>query len=130
MGLDIYYVPRTSIKSQALADFDAEWTDVQGVPALETSDHWMMYFDRSLTLNGARSGVVLLPRGDCLQYALQLHFKATNNVAEYEALLNDLGVRCLYVRDDSKLVVNQVMKESSCRDSHSGVLSRDTQARG
>ena len=52
-----------------------------------------MYFDGSLTLNGAESGMVVLsPRGDRLQYALQLHFKATNNVTVYEALLNGLRI--------------------------------------
>ena len=29
MGHDIRYIPRTPIKSQALADFIAEWTEVQ-----------------------------------------------------------------------------------------------------
>jgi ribonuclease HI len=43
-------------------------------------------------------------------------------VAEYEALVNDLwiaielGVRHLKVRGDSQLVVDQVMKDSSCHD--------------
>ena len=29
MGHDIRYIPHTAIKSQALADFIAEWTEVQ-----------------------------------------------------------------------------------------------------
>ena len=29
MGHDMRYIPRTTIKSQALADFVAEWTQVQ-----------------------------------------------------------------------------------------------------
>jgi hypothetical protein len=53
---------------------------------------------------------------------LRLHFLASNNVAEYEALVNglriaiELGVRCLDARGDSQLVINQVMKNSHCRD--------------
>ena len=47
---------------------------------------------------------------------------ASNNVAEYEVLVNslrieiELGVRCLDVRGDSQLVIDQVMKPSSCHD--------------
>jgi ribonuclease HI len=57
-----------------------------------------------------------------LRYALQLHFQATNNVAEYEALLHgaqavvELDARRLFIQGDSKLVINQVMKESTCYD--------------
>jgi ribonuclease HI len=53
---------------------------------------------------------------------LRLHFTASNNVAEYEALVNglriaiELGVRCLDARGDSQLVIDQVMKNSHCRD--------------
>ena len=45
----------------------------------------------------------------------------TNNAAEYEALINglriavELGTMRLYVRDDLELVIDQVMKESSCK---------------
>ena len=93
MGFDISYVPRTAIKSQALADFVAEWTDVQVAPVPSAAEHWTMYFDSSLTVRGAGSGVVLVsPTGDRLKYALRLHFKATNNVAEYEALINGLRI--------------------------------------
>jgi hypothetical protein len=46
----------------------------------------------------------------------------SNNVAEYEALVNglritvELGVRRLDARGDSQLVIDQVMKNSHCRD--------------
>ena len=46
---------------------------------------------------------------------------ASNNTAEYEALINglriaiELGATRLYVRGDSELVIDQVMKESSCK---------------
>ena len=50
-----------------------------------------------------------------------LHFSASNNAAEYEALINGLriaigfGATRLYVHGDSELIVDQVMKESSCK---------------
>jgi ribonuclease HI len=48
-----------------------------------------MYFDGSYTLKGAGAGVVLIPpEGDVLKYAIQLEFSATNNIAEYEGLVN------------------------------------------
>ena len=52
---------------------------------------------------------------------LRLHFSASNNTAEYEALINglciaiELGATRLDVLGDSELVIDQVMKESSCK---------------
>ncbi|XP_014660527.1 uncharacterized protein LOC106804276 [Setaria italica] len=70
----------------------------------------------------AGAGVVLIsPKGNTLRYAIRLHFKASNNDTEYEALVNglriaiELGATRLYVLDDSELVDDQVMKESSCK---------------
>ena len=52
-----------------------------------------MYFDGSLTFNSARGGVVLIsPKGDRFLYVIRLHIRATNNVAEYEALVNVLCI--------------------------------------
>jgi ribonuclease HI len=62
------------------------------------------------------------PLGKHLRYVLRLHFPASNNVAEYEALVNglriaiELGVRRLDARGDSQLVIDQVMKNSHCHD--------------
>ena len=58
-----------------------------------------------------------------LRYAIRLHFSGSNNVVEYEALINglriaiELGATQLYVCGDSELVINQVMKESSYKSS-------------
>jgi ribonuclease HI len=50
-----------------------------------------MYFDGSYTLKGAGVGIVLIPpKGGILKYAIQLEFPVTNNIAEYEGLVNDL----------------------------------------
>ena len=58
-----------------------------------------------------------------MRYVKRLHLPASNNMAEYEVLLSglriaiELGVKCLDVRGDSQLVIDQVMKESSCNTS-------------
>jgi hypothetical protein len=55
-------------------------------------------------------------------YVIRLHFPASNNVAEYEAFVNglridiELGVRRLDAQGDSQLIIDQVMKNSHCRD--------------
>jgi ribonuclease HI len=69
-----------------------------------------------------RGPALHLTLGKHLRYVLRLHFPASNNVVEYEALVNglhiaiELGVRCLDARGDSQLVIDQVMKNSHCRD--------------
>ena len=83
----------------------------------------MMYFNGSLMKKGAGMGLVFVsPLGVCMRYMVRLHFPSSNNMAEYEALINglriaiELGVRRHDVRGDFQLVVSQVMKESSCHD--------------
>jgi ribonuclease HI len=52
-----------------------------------------MYFDGSLMKTGADAGLLFIsPLGKHLRYALRLHFPASNNVAEYEALVNGLRI--------------------------------------
>ena len=67
---------------------------------------------------GAGVGLVFLsPVGIRMKYVTRIHFPASNNVAEYEALLHglciavELGIRRLVVKGNSSLVVDQVMKE-------------------
>ena len=73
---------------------------------------------------GAGAEVILISStGECMEYAIRLHFWATNNVVEYKALIHGLGIASklgahhLFIRGDSELVVSQVMKEVSCHDS-------------
>jgi ribonuclease HI len=72
---------------------------------------------------GAGAGLLYIsPLRKHVRYVLRLHFPVSNNVAEYEALVNglriaiELGVRRLDARGDSQLVIDQVMKNSHCRD--------------
>jgi len=82
-----------------------------------------MYFDGSLMKTGAGARLLFIsPLGVHMRYVIRIHFAASNNVMEYEALINglkiaiELGVRRLDVRGDSQLVIDQVMKTSSCHD--------------
>jgi ribonuclease HI len=72
-----------------------------------------MYFDGALNLEGA-SMLVISPQGEQLKYVLQIHYKASNNGAEYEALINGLGIERLLAFSDSKVVIKQVNKEWDC----------------
>ena len=92
-------------------------------PTVVDQEYWMMYFDGSLMKRGAGAGLVFIsPLRVCMRYMVRLHFPSSNNVAEYEALINglciaiELGIRCLDVQGDSELVVDQIMKESSYHD--------------
>src|SRR6266498_2881948 len=120
-SFELTFQPRTAIKSQALVDFIADWTEVQTPAITEKLKYWTMYFDGSLMIEGAGAGIMLIsPTGERLKYVLQIHFPTCNNAAKYEALLHGLriaillGIRRLAVRGDSELVVNQVQKEYSC----------------
>ena len=59
-----------------------------------------MHFDGFKMRLGLGAVIVLSsPKGDRLRYALQIHFAASNNFAEYEALVHglrlakELGIR-------------------------------------
>jgi len=82
-----------------------------------------MYFDGSLMKTGAGAGLLFIsPLGVHMRYVIRIHFAVSNNVAEYEALVNgrkiaiELGVRHLDVRGDSQIVIDQVIKASNCHD--------------
>jgi ribonuclease HI len=123
MGETISFAPQKAINSQVLADFLAEWVDTQLPIAPIQPELWTMYFDGSLMKTGAGAGLLFIsPLGKHPRYVLHLHFPTSNNMAEYEALVNglriaiELGVWRLDAHGDSQLVIDQVMKNSHCRD--------------
>ena len=80
-----------------------------------------MYFDGTLNLDGAGAGIIFIsPRDKQLKYVLQLLFKATNNAAEYEALIHglriaaSLGIKRLLTYRNSKDIIQQVNKDWDC----------------
>jgi hypothetical protein len=93
MGETLAYAPRKAIKSQILADFVAEWTDTQLPPPQIQAECWTLYFDGSVMKTGAGAGLLFVsPLGEHMRYAVHLHFPASNNMAEYEALLCGLKI--------------------------------------
>ena len=102
MGETLTYAPRKAIKSQILADFITEWTDTQLTPPQIQAECWTMYFDGLVMKTSADAGFLFIsPLGVHIHYVVHLHFPASNNMAEYEALLcglritNKLGVKRL-----------------------------------
>jgi ribonuclease HI len=74
----------------------------------------LVYPQQSKTIHGLGAGIVLTsPKNDQLRYVLQIHFAASNNVAEYEALVHglkvskDIGIRRIMCFGDSDLVIQQ-----------------------
>ena len=121
----IFYQPRTATKSQALADFLVDWAETQYLPPAPDSTHWRMHFDGSKMRTGLGAGVVLTSsKGDKLRYTLQIHFAASNNVAEYEALIHglrlakELGICRILCYGDSDLVVQQSSSDWDAKDAN------------
>jgi ribonuclease HI len=90
-------------------------------PPQERPEHWIMYFDGALNLEGAGASVLLIsPHGEQLKYILQIHYKASNNGAEYEALIHglriavSLGIKRLLAFGDFKVINKQVNKKWDC----------------
>ncbi|KAL5574212.1 hypothetical protein UlMin_023809 [Ulmus minor] len=128
---DITFQPRTALKSQVLADFVADFApnvtqqaEKELLNLTERSNSkWTLTVDGSSNVNGAGIGLVLTsPERDLIQRAIRCGFKATNNEAEYEALIaglnlaKDMGIKKLSIRSDSQLVVNQLLGSYQARD--------------
>ncbi|XP_050233217.1 uncharacterized protein LOC126681705 [Mercurialis annua] len=124
-GYDIRYEPRPALKAQVLADFIAETTaSDQPEEPDEQLLRWVLEVDGASNLDGSGAGVVLKgPHGVTLRSSVKFDFPASNNAAEYEALL--IGLRMVNVvkaehvtiRSDSQLVVCQILGTFEARDS-------------
>ncbi|KAK0573789.1 hypothetical protein LWI29_013579 [Acer saccharum] len=128
---DIRYTPKATIKGQAVSDFIEEFTepDAEVRKVMEdeqtTKFQWRLHVDGSSNTHGSGAGIVITtPEGDTVECAMRFDFKATNNQAEYEALLAGLrvcialGADELEIYSDSQLVVNQVLDEYQAREEH------------
>jgi ribonuclease HI len=120
----IDYVHRSSIQSQALADFIADWMPgAQEEEANKDAEAWIVFCNGSWgTFSAGAAAILVAPSkvGTC--YATRLDFNCTNNIAEYEALL--LGLRKLkamrirreVLKTDSQVISSYVDKSCKARD--------------
>ncbi len=100
------WTPPPSVPGGPDPDWDPTPAEPRGPVFIEP--HWTLYFDGSARQQGGGARAVLVdPSGDQVKYMVHLEFKATNNMAEYEALIFDLsvalslGIRWLLVKGDS-----------------------------
>ncbi|GKE18601.1 reverse transcriptase domain-containing protein, partial [Tanacetum coccineum] len=90
---DIQYRPRTSVKGQILSDFIVERPEDNSEDTLmedakELPDPWTLFTDGSSSAYGSGARLILTnPAGMKFTYALRFRFDATNNEAEYKALI-------------------------------------------
>ncbi|KAL0424764.1 UNVERIFIED_CONTAM: hypothetical protein Sradi_1011200 [Sesamum radiatum] len=117
----IEYQTRPAIKAQPLADFISEMT---GAENRQITEWWKIFVDGSATSQGSGAGVIIeTPQGDRLQYAIKFNFAASNNEAEYEALIAGgklalaAGAKHLKAYSDSQLVVNQIKGDYEAKGS-------------
>ena len=130
---DVKYMPHTIIKGKVLADFVAEFTkgivekEEKTLGVMVTSAivvlPWEVYIDGAFNWKGARIGIVLITLEKLLmEKSLWIGFLATDNEAEYKALLAEvamvrqLGGEVVELYSDSRLVVGQVNGEFEAWD--------------
>ncbi|XP_071929189.1 uncharacterized protein [Coffea arabica] len=131
---DLSYEPRTAIKTQALVDFLAELifdAANEAIPATtqittsSTAKHqrWTLHVDGSSNSEGSGAGLLLEdPQGTECSYALRFDFAASNNEAEYEAVIAGLqlarkfGAAHILVYSNSQLIVCQILGEYEARE--------------
>jgi ribonuclease HI len=127
-GYHITFEPRTTIKSQVLADFIIDWTGPITQPDGPTEKVWTIHCDGAWCHAGAGTAAFITsPTGVKHRYAAGLSFalesdRCTNNVAEYEVVilglrkLRALGVTTCIIKTDSKVVGGQVKKDYAAKD--------------
>ncbi|XP_056695656.1 uncharacterized protein [Spinacia oleracea] len=84
---------------------------------------WVVHVDGSATQNGCGAGIICeSPEGDVYEYAMCFNFQASNNEAEYEALICGIqmskaaGAIEVLILSDSQLIVSQVRGEYEAKD--------------
>ncbi len=119
---DVQYEPKVPIKGQVYADFVVELS-LAATHQEGAGFRWILSIDGSSNQQGSGAGVILEgPDGLLIEQALRFAFKASNNQAEYEALIvgmllaKEMGAKGLLAKSDSLLVKGQVTGEYQAKD--------------
>nr|GEV98791.1 reverse transcriptase domain-containing protein [Tanacetum cinerariifolium] len=105
----IHYRPRVSVKGHILSDFIVERPEEDSPDTLmetekELPEPWILFIDGSSCTDGSGVGLILTsPEGMEFTYALRFRFDATNNEAEYEALI--VGLRITEQIGDARTLI-------------------------
>ena len=117
----IQYKPRLALKGQVLADFLEEIPQQEMEP--DNSGWWTLNVDGASRQKGDGLGLQLrAPIGEIIKHTICLDFSASNNEAEYEAIIAEIDLQIsvssekIIIRSDSQLVVGQVNGEYETRD--------------
>ncbi|CAA7018587.1 unnamed protein product [Microthlaspi erraticum] len=131
---DIEFKSRTSAKSQVLADFIVEIPPELATQEDEQILKWTLHVDGSSSRQGAGVGIRLVsPTGEILEQSIKLGFPASNNEAEYEAIIAGLrlaeAVGAEHVRAfcDSQLVAKQFSGDYDTKDDRMDAYLKQTQ---
>ena len=93
---DIRYKPRTEVKGQILAYFIMEFTPTESTEATQLTPDlpiWRLSVDGAANAQGSGAGLILTsPDGINVEYAPRFGFQASNNEAEYEAVIAELSL--------------------------------------
>ena len=125
-------MPLTFIKRQVLADLVAKFTEPPveelkpaenmggksvGMISQQGPSPWEVYVDGTSNQKGSGVRLVLIsPKKIIIEKSLRLDFSATNNEAEYEALLNGYGSK-----NERKISKSFLRFEASRRPSKRGI---------
>nr|ABB46599.1 retrotransposon protein, putative, unclassified [Oryza sativa Japonica Group] len=116
---DLWYESQKAIKGQAIANFIVDHRD-DSIGLVEVV-LWTLFFDGSVCTHGCGIGLVIIsPRGACFEFAYTIKPYATNNQAEYEAvlkglqLLKEVQADTIEIMGDSLLVISQLAGEYEC----------------
>ena len=131
-------MPRTSVKGQVLADLVAKFIEpeIEELPSDRNIDEklvgtisqyclptWEVHVDGASNQKGSGVGLILMsPEKVVIEKSLRLDFSATNNEAEYKALLKGMAMfqrmegKSIKLFSDSRLVIGQVKGEFEVKD--------------